>query len=253
MRNLFFILGCLAFFTFSTKAQVVNIEAQRIKTDTTGWAGSLGGSFNWTQNVDQVFAINATAHLQYKKNKNLYLLLGDYSFLKGADKKFIDNAFVHFRFNHKFSELFRGELFTQLQNNKISKIDTRFLIGAGPRLKLPASKTLKIYLGILFMYEYEKELLDPPIYKNDARNSSYLSFTYKPNDRVEIISTTFYQPKLTYFNDFRILNQETVVIFISKKLAVTMDFNYLYDQFPVEGVPQINASYSTGFKYVFNP
>ena len=253
MRFLIFTLITLFSIQYSCFAQVVNVEAQRIKTDTVGWAGSVGGSFNWTQNVEQIFAINAAAHLQYKSTKNLYLLLGDYALLKSEKKNFINNGFLHFRFNHTFTEFLRTEVFTQLQNNKISKIDTRYLIGAGPRFKLPMPKTIKVYLGVLFMYEYEKEITDPPIYNNSFRNSTYLSFNIKPNDLISINSTTFYQPRLDYFSDFRILNQTTVSLAISKKLAVTINWNYLYDEFPVEGVPKINANYSTGFKYVFNP
>lgn len=253
MRILLITIVALFTIKMSAFSQVVNIEAQRIKTDTIGWAGSVGGSFNWTKNVSQIFAINAAAHLQYKSPKNLYLLLGDYSLLKSDEKNFINNAFVHFRINHTFTEVLRGEVFTQLQNNKISKIDTRFLIGAGPRIKFPLPKTIKVYLGIMFMYEYEKEITDPPIYNNTFRNSSYLSFNIKPNKIISINSTTFYQPRLDYFSDFRILNQTTVSLAVSKKLEVTINWNYLYDEFPVEGVPQINANYSTGFKYVFNP
>lgn len=250
-----FILTFIALCTIQAScfSQVVNVEAQRIKTDTIGWAGSIGGSFNWTQNVEQIFAINTTAHLQYKSKKNLYLLLGDYALLKSEQKNFINNAFLHFRFNHTFTEFLRAEVFTQLQNNKISKIDTRYLIGAGPRFKFPMPKTIKFYLGVLIMYEYEKEITEPPIYNSYFRNSTYLSITYKPNDIVGISSTTFYQPRMDYFSDFRILNQTTISLAISKKLAVTINWNYLYDEFPVEGVPKINANYSTGFKYVFNP
>lgn len=249
LLHLFF----LFIFPITVQSQIVNIEAQRIQTDTTGWAGSMGGSFNWTKSVDEVFAANASAHLQYKTNKNLYLLLFDYSFLKGAEQKFVDNTFLHFRINHKFTELLRGELFTQLQTNKITRIDTRFLIGAGPRFKIPAAKNIKVYLGVLFMYEYEKELVEPERYNRDFRNSSYLSFTYKPNEFLELTSTTFYQPRLDYFSDFRITNQETVTLSITKKLSATLNWNYLYDAFPVEGVPNSYVTFSTGFKFQFNP
>lgn len=239
----------LLLISFQLNAQVVNIESQRISTDTTGWAGKFGGNFNWTKNVDQVFSIGGAAHVQYKTFKNLYLLLGDYSFLKGNDKKLIDNAFLHFRINHKFTNIVRGEFLTQVQNNKISKIDTRFLIGAGPRFKIPSPRNLSMYLGIIFLYEYEKELTDPPGYNHFFRNSSYLTFTYSLNDRLKLISTTFYQPRIDYFRDFRVLNQETLVISITKRLAVTLNWNYLFDQYPVEGVPNSTSSFVTGFTF----
>ncbi len=232
-------------------AQIVNVESSRIQTDTTGWAGSFGGSVSIAKNVDKVFSAGAFAHLQYKNNKNLYLFLGDYSFLKGAQKKYTDNTFFHLRYNRKINDLLRWEVFTQLQTNKITKISSRFLAGMGPRLKLSGSGKLNVYLGVLAMYEYERELITPPLTHHNVRNSSYLSFTLKPTVTLEIVSTTFYQPRLDKWSDFRILNQESANLAVTQKLSASLNWNYLYDRFPVEGVPRSNYTFSTGFKYAF--
>lgn len=232
-------------------AQIVNVESRRIQTDTTGWAGSFGGNISLAKNVEKVFSAGGFAHLQYKNSKNLYLFLGDYSFLKGSGKKYTDNTFFHLRYNHKFSNLLRWEVFTQLQTNKITKISSRFLAGTGPRLKLSGSGILHVYLGVLAMYEYEREFTAPAVVHHDVRNSSYLSFTLRPTPTLEIISTTFYQPRIDRWGDFRILNQESASLSITQKLSATINWNYLYDRFPVEGVPRSNYTFSTGFKYAF--
>lgn len=236
---------------FALSAQIVNVESQRIHTDTTGWAGSFGGNFSVTQNIDKVFSAAAFAHLQYKTKKDLYLFLGDYSFLKGAETKYLDNMFYHLRYNRKLTEILRWEIFSQLQTNKVTKIDNRFLAGMGPRFKLHKSDKVQVYLGILIMYEYEKELTEPPVYHRDFRNSSYATLTYRPVGNFELISTTFYQPRLNQFNDFRILNQESANLSITQKLSATLTWNYLYDRYPAAGVPDVNYSFSTGFKYAF--
>lgn len=235
----------------NASAQIVNIESRRIQTDTTGWAGSFGGNINLAKNVDKVFSADAFAHLQYKSSKSLYLFLGDYSFLKGAQKKYTDNAFFHLRYNRKINDLLRWEVFTQLQTNKITKIDNRFLAGTGPRFKLSGSGMLQVYLGVLAMYEYERELTTPPVSHRTVRNSSYLSFTLKPTATLEIISTTFYQPRFDRWSDFRILNQESANLSVTQKLSATINWNYLYDRFPVEGIPRSNYTFSTGLKYAF--
>lgn len=232
-------------------AQIVNVESSRIQTDTTGWAGSFGGNINVAKNVEKVFSAGGFAHLQYKNSKNLYLFLGDYSFLKGSGKKYTDNTFFHLRYNRKFSNLLRWEVFTQLQTNKITKISSRFLTGTGPRLKLSGSGKLNVYLGVLAMYEYERELITPPVTHHDVRNSSYLSFTLRPTPTLEIVSTTFYQPRVDRWSDFRILNQESANLSITQRLSATINWNYLYDRFPVKGVPRSNYTFSTGFKYAF--
>ena len=235
---------------FNANAQIVNVESERIHTDSIGWAGSFGGNFSITQNIDKVFSAEAFAHVQYKTAKNLYLFLGNYSFLKGAQTKYLDNTFYHLRYNRKISDHVRWEIFSQLQTNKITKIDSRFLAGMGPRIKLHKTSIFQIYTGVLFMYEYEKELTDPPIYHNDIRNSTYFTLTYKPVSNFELVSTSFYQPRIDHFKDFRLLNQESANLLITHKLSATLNWNYLYDRFPAEGVPDTNYSFSTGFKYV---
>ncbi|MFT3702779.1 MAG: DUF481 domain-containing protein [Agriterribacter sp.] len=233
------------------KAQIVNIESERIQTDTTGWAGSFGGNFSIAQNVDRVFSAGAFAHIQYKTKKDLYLFLGNYSFLKGAQTSYLDNTFYHLRYNRKLTDVLRLEIFSQLQTNKITKIDTRFLAGIGPRIKLHKTNTFQIYAGVLFMFEYEKEITDPPVYHRDIRNSTYLTFTYKPLPNFSLVSTSFYQPRINNFGDFRLLNQESANLSITHKLAATLDWNYLYDRQPAVGVPKTNYSFATGFKYAF--
>ncbi len=238
---------------FRVKAQIVNVESQRIHDDSSGIAGSFGGNFSLTKNVDKVFLADVLATVQYKTGKNTYLLLGDYSFLKGAEKQFVNKTFSHFRYDHKFTSFFRLEAFTQLQANEVTKIEKRFLLGAGPRFKLPMPPALETFVGVLFMYEYEQELTKPPVYHRVVRNSSYLTLTYSPTDNVKLISTTFYQPRINRFKDFRILNQESFNFSVTKKLTVSIDWSYLYDAFPVIGIPKENYTLSTGLKYSFNP
>ncbi|HEX5025552.1 MAG TPA: DUF481 domain-containing protein [Agriterribacter sp.] len=241
----------LLFIGSVTYSQIVNIESRRIYTDTTGWAGSFGGGFNLSENVDRVFSANGFAHVQYKTKKDLYLLLGDYSFLKGEDTKYSDNALLHLRYNRKLSNLIRWEVFSQLQNNKISKIDLRWLAGTGPRFKLVGSDLLHLYLGVLVMYEYEKELQDIPVNHHLVRNSSYIAITLKPTSTLEIISTSFYQPAFQRWSDFRIFNQESVALAVTERLSATINWTYLYDSEPVEGIPNRSYTLSAGFKYAF--
>src|SRR5690606_6788889 len=107
----FFCISLFCLLPWVSQAQIVNIESQRIQTDTIGWAGSVLGEFTLTKDVQQVFSANLGAHIQYKTEKDLYFLLGDYAFLKGNEQKYIDNTFFHFRYNHKWTPAVRGEFF----------------------------------------------------------------------------------------------------------------------------------------------
>ena len=156
--------------------QIVNMESQRYQTDTTGWAGTAGGDFSLSNYGQKVYTANANAHLQYKSKKSLYLLLGGYGFLQGNNHSFVDFGFLHFRYNYKLTKVVRLEAFTQVQNNVVTKLKYRYLVGAGPRVKILGSGQLRIYAGSLLMHEIEKET-DRPRETYDWRSSSYLSIT----------------------------------------------------------------------------
>ncbi|MEO6229929.1 MAG: DUF481 domain-containing protein [Ferruginibacter sp.] len=228
-------------------AQIVNMESQRYHTDTTGWSGTLSGNLSLTNSGQNIFAANVNAHAQYQAKKNLYLLLGSYGFLKSESKSFIDNAFIHFRYNHKLGDVVRLEAFTQLQENKINKIESRFLTGAGLRFKIISTKKVRLYAASLAMYETEKE--QGKMGKiTDWRNSSYCSFTYFPNEQTVFITTTYYQPVFVRFKDYRILNESSFKIKANKKIAITINWSYQFDSSPADQVQQSTYNLSTGIE-----
>ena len=222
-----------------------------MQSDTTGWMGNARASLALTGNVQQVFNTDLDVYLQYKSKKRLYLLLGNYGFLKGAGTKLIDNTFFHLRYNYKINRILRWEVFTQLQQNIITAIKSRYLIGTGPRFKVLATKVFKLYAASLLMYEQEKENTAANIVHNDIRSSSYISFTITPNKQLEIISTSFFQPLLNNWNDYPILNQVSVRVKAGKRSGLKINWNYLNDSYPVQGIPSINYTLSTGIDYDF--
>jgi hypothetical protein len=241
----------LAVFIFTTKqkciGQIVNMESQRYQTDTTGWAGTAGGNFALTNYGQKVFAVNAHAHVQYKSKKSLYLFLGGYGFLKGDKQSFVDYGFLHFRYNYKLTKVIRLEAFMQVQQNVITKIQYRYLFGAGPRFKILGHEKLRIYAGSLPMYEIEKEKNKPtPVY--DWRLSNYLTITFVPNKQTELTTTTYYQPVLFDIGDYRLLNQSSLKVKASKRIAISINWNYQYDASPAAGIITDTYNLSTGIE-----
>ena len=234
-----------------TVAQIVNIESQRMQSDTTGWLGNINTGFLFEKNAVQVLNINANAHVEYKTAKSIYLFLVNYNFLKGDGQTLNNNFFYHLRYNYKISKVVRWELFTQLQQNNVTGIRLRFLAGTGPRFKLAGNKHFSFYAATSAMYEYEEEQTVPPIYHNDLRNSSYVSVTYKPGENAEIISTIFYQPLFANLKDYRILNEISVKFKFVKHFSFTTSWYYLYDTRPAASTPKLNYSVSNGIGYDF--
>lgn len=250
----FFILNVMLFTMYiNLHAQIVNVESARMQSDTTGWMGGAKLSVALTQSVATIFGANAEAHLQYKtkSDKSLWLILGNYGFLKGGSVKYISNRFIHLRYNYKVTSWLRWEVFTQLLNNLITKIDTRFLVGTGPRFKIVKNNIIRLYAASLVMYEHEKDATTPVTSQNDIRSSSYVSFTYTPTANIEIISTTFYQPLFRNFKDYRLLNAIDVRVKATKHYSMSIRWDYLYDQFPVGNSPKTTYSISSGVQFEF--
>ncbi len=250
-KRICLILLVCCFTSGTAVAQIVNIEKSRMQSDTTGWLGSAGAALSLIKNTQTVFSAGVDAHLQYKSEKSLYLILANYGFLKGAGNKFVDNTFLHLRYNYKLNSLIRWEVFTQYQKNVITKIKSRYLMGTGPRFKILSNKIIRMYAASLIMFEHEKESTPAKTEHNDIRSSTYVSFTITPNNYLELISTSFFQPRLNNLSDFRILNQIGVIAKAGKRLSLRINWNYLYDSSPVPGIPSDNYAFSTGLEYEF--
>jgi hypothetical protein len=244
---LLFLLCC----AFTSRSQIVNIESARMQSDTTGWMGGAGAGLTLAENVDRIFILNTDVHLQYKSQKDLWLILASSNFLKAGDESFVNNSFVHFRYNRKLNPWLRWEAFTQWQNNQLTQIDSRFLIGTGPRFKIFSNKFIRLYAATLAMWEREKEKTDPVIKHENVRSSSYVSFTITPTPTVELISTTFYQPLFKDYSDYRILNQASLKVKATKHFSISLRWNYLYDRKPAGSAPKTTYVFGSGIEYDF--
>jgi len=232
-------------------AQVVNIESARMQSDTTGWMGNAKAGLYTAQEVSRIFSTNVNVHLQYKTEKNLWLILGSYDFLKVAHSKYVNNSFFHLRFNRKLNDWLRCEIFAQAQNNLITQMRARILFGTGPRFKILSNKIIRLYAASLVMYEREKENTRPFIKHNDLRSSSYISFTITPISNVELISTTFYQPLFKKISDYRILNEATLKVKATKHFSLSANWQYLHDRFPAGTAPRTTYSFGSGINFEF--
>jgi hypothetical protein len=230
----------------------INVESLRESTDKK-WIGSIGLNIGLIKNTNDIFWISNNAHVQYKDSTNYWLLYNNLSFQKLEGESFVNKGTQHLRYNRKITKKTKLEAFIQTQYDAISKVDLRLLLGVGPRFKLSNNDShYRIYLGTLLMYEHEKttEAIGEIIQK-DFRGSSYLSLNFYPTEVISIISTTYYQPKLESFRDYRVLSNTTILFKIIKKLSFSASFDYSFDAFPVEGIPKAQYELTNGLLYEF--
>ena len=108
MRKLPFLilLSC-----FSAQAQILNAESLRKVTDTSGWSGSATVNFSLARNVTEQISLGSDIHLQYKKNKHLFLVKNQIVFQKVDNEDFFNSGIQHFRYNNRFADRWAWEAF----------------------------------------------------------------------------------------------------------------------------------------------
>ncbi len=245
-----FILGLLCLGT-EASAQIVNVERNRIaSSDSTGWFGNAGINFTTTKTTKSYLSFGINTGIQLKTRNSIFLLLTDFGVVNAGGQQYVNNGFAHLRFNSRVSKVIRWEVFTQVQYNSLTKVHVRELAGTGPRIKLTPYENAKFYWGVAYMFEYE-EVTDPAEIHRDNRLSSYFSFTLKPQDNVTFISTTYVQPLIRNFSDYRLLNEDVLSLAITGNLSFNVSFQVSYDAAPPEGVPTVTYKSVNGLTYEF--
>lgn len=235
-KNLILALFLFLGFDSIVYSQIINVEDERIITDTTGWAGTAMLSFDYSKNTKELLKIGSNLHLQYKTLKSLYLCLGEYKITNASGKDFENAAVLHLRYNYKLKKTLTAEIFTQTQFNKLLKVDLRWLTGFGPRVKIFGMEKFLMYAATLYMYEYE-ELKEFSTYNRYHRLSSYISFSLSLGSNFRLTNTTYFQPRLDYFNDIRISSHSNMMIQLTKRLSYVISYKYFFDKFPAPDVP----------------
>jgi len=228
--------AAMSFMSFTVSAQVLNIERERIKTDTTGWSGSANISLNLISNTSRFTEMGMDVHAQYKTSRSLYLALSDYEVIRSGSSDFSNKGMQHLRYNYKLNRIWTLEAFGQAQFNKVLNLNFRGLAGTGVRVKLAGEEKLRLYCGMAYMYEYEDPLESPA--ENNHRLSNYLSVSFKPVKHFNVVNTTYYQPRIDLFADYRVSNNLDLIFNISSRLSYALALEFVLDNRPLPEMPR---------------
>ena len=239
----------ILFGSITCNAQLVNIESMRMQTDSLRFVFRGNLLTNYSNNNGVYFlSIRSNVVTQFKtKDLNkIFFLIGDYNLLKSENQDFENAWFLHFRYNHEITRLFRLEGLIQTQQNKILDVNTRNLLGAGVRLKLVSQDSMSLYFGNTYLYEVERSDELGINFKNH-RHSTYVSATILlPGGAVELINTIYYQPLYNDFDDYRILEQFRMDVKVSEKVNLFTIFDYSYDSITPREREQFSSVISLG-------
>ena len=237
-----------------TYGQLVNIENQRIQSDSLRTITIIDLQYSYQNNNDEELSlVNFSATHQYKtKNlKDYFLLLGNIDYSLANGEQLSNSGLIHFRYNRKLNKKLKIEAFIQYLYNKILGIESRSLIGVGPRYKINKSDKTVFYVGSLLMQEFEKtsDNLNTLSYQ---RLSNYLSLSVKNSAKtIEFTSVVYYQPNINLWKDYRLSSQASLAFNITSKVQFVNSINYGYDSYAPSNVSKKNIILSNGLKMYF--
>jgi hypothetical protein len=217
MRRLLFIL-LLTFSFLGIWAQVVNIENKRFYNDTVKFTGRAKFETLGFKNVSNVFNFGSSINLQYHQGRHKLMFVGDIFYLISDSFLVDDNAYGHLRYNYQLTKLVTLEAFVQSQFNKILKISSRTLGGAGIRLNLLADKHNMLFYGLSALYERQVDKPDNLEWRA-VRMSTYFTYHLQITHFAELANTFYYQPNVRNFYDKRLLDEFSITIDATKWLS----------------------------------
>jgi len=244
------IIFCSTFISLLS-AQIVNIEDRRNSIrDTVGWSGLLDVRFNLIENGQTIISTLSTARVDFLQDRHHLFSISQYNFGRVEDAAFLKDGFQHVRYNYKWKPRLTWEVFTQLQYNEKINLRLRWLLGTGPRFRILDKEENKIFIGTLYLYEYNEEFLidEKKIFSREHRLSAYLSFILKPSSVLSFSGTTYFQPSI---DDFRISSQHNLNFKILKNISFSVGFGLTYDSSPPGEVVNLIYNLTNGLRWNF--
>lgn len=211
------------------------------------------------ENSDSI-EVNQDSIPKPDRNKHLLLLINDLKYTGARNATYANFGMSHLRYAYRIGDSgWKWESYTQIQYNQLLLQKVRYLIGTGVRSKVADVKpkedgynkrAVRLFLGTSLFYEYEEiNYPDRPMeYNNAVRWSNYFSM-YMNFKTFEFTSSTYIQPNLADFRDYRISGDYSLLLRISEPFSVKLNFSSYYDTKPPETLLKHTYSLSLGFVY----
>lgn len=264
-HRFFMFLAAFVCLHFHSKGQILNVDQNKILTDTAKFVtGSIGFKFHLDNKNATSEKKNSFISLENKNDlvfvglKNNYILISQIKYFNSSGGTFISSGHAHARANFMKMRKVSYEVFTQIQYDKNRYMDNRYLFGGGLRWKISNTEKSSFFIGTEVMYEHEK--WDDPvddsqfIVKNLPKFSGYLSLRVKVGNVSTFRTVVYYQTgydldpgimrnRLSYDIQFEVE--------VMKKLHFTIKFTGTYEDKPIYTINKFIYSIENGLVWTF--
>lgn len=230
----------------AAEAGIHNVQSILATEADEGLSGAISGSADWrTGNVEYLF-LSATPLARYRSGKHLIIGITRADHKTSAGNKIISRTFEHLRYRNQVTKRLLGEVFAQHQYDAIKRLRLRALVGGGPKVDLIDSKQFGLGVGVAYMLEYEELQEDGSADDGQTqlqhRGSTYLVGHYEIDEKVQLVETLYFQPRLTNGRDNRILNESQITVKLTDKLSFSTAFSLAYDSRPPNTIKRLDTA-----------
>lgn len=238
------------FSSFSVHS-IVNIEKVDVDSKAGPFQGELDFKISGASGNSDNFSSSLGSRFQWNDISTQFVVF-KYNYAKSFDVTSKDSTFMHYRFIVNPKSFITTEYFLQAEDNEFKLLNLRTLIGGGYRFRLFEQGDLyqgRLGLGVFYSRE-ENNDVDNTIDETNRFNG-YFTFLYKIKKGLNFLTTSYYQPDVDQFSDYRLLEQLSLEFNLAKSLLYFVTIDISYDSDPVVGLKKNDTSYKSGIKYRF--
>ena len=235
---------------------IVNVEDMRVGPAQPGISGNLDLSISGKRGNTEKDEYGVDGRIQNNRDKVTDFVVASYDYGEVSDVTNTDKSFIHGRHVVQYQPLRAWEAFAQAEKNEFARLSFRGLLGAGLRFTLiEKPEQLGLYLGAGAFWS--RETLDERVGLSDhgtesfGRANLYLVYKHKLNSQLSLVSTTYYQPRLSDAGDFRALEQAGLAVKMTDNLSLKLSLDLAHDSRPPQSVDKTDTSYNTSLSYRF--
>ncbi len=239
----------------SLYSQIVNIQPFLKETKKNGFSATFKGALDWKTGNTELIKTDLALALKYIKNKHLFLILSQGGFAELKSQRVIAKTFEHLRYRYQIIPWLGIEVFGQYEYNEFKRIDIRTLGGIGPRFTKDLGK-IKLSLGSAYMLEFNRNATgsysDSGLENTYHRWSNYLNIDIQLGNNLEFFSTFYIQPRWDEFSDYRLLNDNSLIIKANETFNFILSAIISYDSKPLDGIKSLDTSLTSAISISIN-
>lgn len=236
-----------------SSAAIVNVLQPAVGPPEQGNAASISASARMLRGNETRLSVNGAAGFRHVSKAHLFRVQLSGERAVAFDELLADKGFAHVRHVWSFHDPVATFAFVQSDRNAFRDLQLRSLAGGGVQGRLWRNGWTEGTVGVGAMAEYQ--LLSPEAVDNDAgwhpRGTSFLTMAISRDGQVELASTTFFQPRLDDWSNWRLLEEMALTVDLTERLDLTLVAKLEVDSQPVQGNERYDLSVTNGLVFSF--